>query len=159
MFKKIILWILVIGCMTLIFSFSSEAATESRKTSASFIEKIISFFDFDNSITESEMFVIRENMTFIVRKGAHFSIYALLGLLIYLLLCEYNINDKKVIIIAVTVSMLYACSDEIHQSFVEGRSGELRDVLIDTVGALAGCTATFLIKRMIRKTNKQEVIK
>ena len=40
--------------------------------------------------------------------------------------------------ISLLISMLYACTDEFHQHFVPGRSCEVRDVLIDTAGALIG---------------------
>ena len=40
--------------------------------------------------------------------------------------------------ISLLISMLYACPDEFHQHFVPGRSCEVRDVLIDTAGALIG---------------------
>ncbi|UYJ41604.1 MAG: VanZ family protein [Lachnospiraceae bacterium] len=33
------------------------------------------------------------------------------------------------------IAVLYACTDEYHQLFVPGRSGQLRDVMIDAVGA------------------------
>jgi len=35
---------------------------------------------------------------------------------------------------AVGISLLYACSDEFHQTFVRGREGTPRDVAIDAVG-------------------------
>ena len=40
---------------------------------------------------------------------------------------------------SITLSFLYACTDEIHQIFVPGRSAQFRDVLIDTLGASFGC--------------------
>ena len=40
--------------------------------------------------------------------------------------------------LSLLISMLYACTDEFHQHFVPGRSCEVRDVLIDTAGALIG---------------------
>ena len=46
-----------------------------------------------------------------IRKLAHFTIYALLG--------------------------YYACSDEWHQSFISGRSPQVTDICIDTIGALS----------------------
>lgn len=135
----------------MIFFFSAQKAEESRKTSAGLITAVVEFFDFDNSLTEAEIQSIRVNITFIVRKGAHFSLYAVLGLLIYLLLCEYAFMDRRAILFSVVLSMLYACSDEFHQSLVEGRSGELRDILIDTAGALAGCIVVWFLKKCFRR--------
>ncbi len=154
MIKKVILWILIICCMGMIFLFSAQKAEESRKTSAGLITAVVKFFDFDNSLTEAAIREIRGNLTFVVRKAAHFSIYAVLGLLIYLLLCEYNFSDRKANMLSVIISMLYACSDEFHQCFVDGRSGELRDIIIDTVGAFTGCSIIWFLKRKIFKEEK-----
>ena len=46
---------------------------------------------------------------------------------------------KYRLIMSITLSFLYACTDEIHQIFVPGRSAQFRDVLIDTLGAIFGC--------------------
>ena len=43
--------------------------------------------------------------------------------------------------------LLYACSDEVHQTFVAGRSGEVLDVLIDTVGGSLATILYYLIYR------------
>ena len=43
--------------------------------------------------------------------------------------------------ILILLCMLYACSDEIHQSFVLNRSGRIEDVFLDTVGASFGIVA------------------
>jgi VanZ family protein len=45
-------------------------------------------------------------------------------------------NIKQVIIITIIFVFLYACSDEIHQLFVPGREGAIRDVIIDTCGGI-----------------------
>lgn len=43
------------------------------------------------------------------------------------------------------IAALYAASDEIHQLFVPGRSGQLSDVILDSAGALAGVAAFAVI--------------
>ena len=63
-------------------------------------------------------------------------------------------GSKKSLTIAVIVSILYALSDEWHQSFVLGRSGTLADVLIDTVGVFISLTIikNTLVKSTVEKT-------
>ena len=136
--KKLILWILVISCMGTIFFFSSQEASESREISSGLIKTFVKVLDFNNKLNENQVDTIAENLTFIVRKGAHFSIYAVLCILLALLLKEYGIFAKWRFILSVLVCFLYACSDEAHQMFVPGRSGEIRDIIIDTCGAIAG---------------------
>ena len=50
-------------------------------------------------------------------------------------------------------SFIYACSDEVHQLLVPGRSGQICDVLLDTIGA---CIGVLLFTFIIRKWKKNE---
>jgi len=42
------------------------------------------------------------------------------------------------LVLSLAITMIYAASDEWHQSFVPSRSASLIDVLIDTTGGLCG---------------------
>ena len=91
-------------------------------------------------------------LTFLVRKAAHISAYFVLGTLLFTLLKEYGLGVKKIIFISIAIAMLYACTDELHKMFVPGRSGEVRDVLIDTAGAAAGvCIYATAARRLYKK--------
>ena len=136
------------------FCISNQQATQSKKVSSGVIKTVVKAFDFNDSLSEEELTNISEKLTFVVRKGAHFSAYALLGLLIAMLLKEYNILKAKQFILSVGITFLYACSDEIHQIFVKGRSGEVRDVIIDTCGAIFG---VLILKLIIRIKNKAKI--
>ena len=72
-----------------------------------------------------------------LRKGIHFGEYALLCALLFRAL-------RGRLALAWTLTVLYAVSDELHQTFVDGRVGTPRDVLIDAAGALV---AALLIRR------------
>lgn len=86
--------------------------------------------------------------SFPVRKAAHLSEYALLGLLTSNAVVQVerarvgylNLRSdaKWLLLAALAFCVLFAASDEFHQLFVEGRSGQLRDVLIDSDGAAIG---------------------
>ena len=58
---------------------------------------------------------------------------------------------KHPLVISIIFSFLYACTDEIHQIFVPGRSAQFRDVLIDTLGASFGATITYLTIKFFAK--------
>jgi VanZ family protein len=64
----------------------------------------------------------------ILRKIAHVAIFALLWLSVA------RATDWRRPILAAVIAVLYAASDELHQSFVEGRHGTPLDVLIDAAG-------------------------
>ena len=123
--------------MGTIFFFSSDEKNASDKKSdgviVSVTEKIIG-----KKLNSKEKRYYIDKFVRPVRKSAHFTIYLLLGLLFTSLLKEYNIIDKRCIIYTLIFVFLYACSDEIHQLFVAGRSGEILDVLIDTSGGMVG---------------------
>lgn len=154
MTKKIILYVLIILWMSVIFIFSAQEATQSKKVSSGVIKTVVRAVDFNNTLSDEEVDNISEKLTFIVRKGAHFSAYAFLSLLVALLLAEYKIFRIKQMLISVCIAFLYACSDEIHQLFVNGRSGEVRDVLIDTCGAVTGVLILWLIVKVKNKFKK-----
>ena len=90
--------------------------------------------------------------TFIIRKTAHFSVYLILGILSINLLSSFNI--KRFIMFSSLFCFIYACTDEFHQLFVMGRSCEMRDVLIDTLGSFVGIFIYYKIKLYINKRQK-----
>jgi VanZ family protein len=69
----------------------------------------------------------------VLRKLAHVTEYAILGLLLA--------RATRRPVAAVVLAAAYATTDELHQTFVEGRHGTPRDVAIDTAGALVGVYA------------------
>lgn len=91
----------------------------------------------------------QEIMTFLVRKSAHTVAYFVLGILIFNIVKDFRLNGTRLVIaISVAVAFLYAVSDELHQLFVQGRSCELRDVMIDTIAATIGICLYCLICRL-----------
>lgn len=126
---------------------SNQPAIESSRLSDGVIEKTIgNIYKITHKDTTPEKLAeIKQKYTHIVRKTAHFTIYLILGLLVSTLLKEYNLKTKQIIIYSILICMTYAISDEIHQIFVIGRSGELKDVLIDTCGSTVGI---LIIKRI-----------
>src|SRR5690606_6415601 len=71
----------------------------------------------------------------IIRKLAHFSIYFILGALVYRALIKSG-YDKKTCLVSFLICVAYAISDEFHQLFVPGRGCQAKDVLIDSAGSL-----------------------
>ena len=141
----IIKYIFIAVWMLVIFHMSSDVASDSSARSDEIVRTI-------QSIGVSAP---ADLLTFLVRKAAHISAYFILGILIFNLLKEYNLGAKKMIFISIAIAMLYACTDELHQVFVSGRSGEVRDVLIDTAGAAVGVAVyAALSSRFYKKSEK-----
>ncbi len=146
-FFKYFFWFLTVALMVLIFSFSAEKAEESQKTSEGLTKKVLMCFSSFRELPEKSQTAIIESIQFIVRKSAHFSAYGALGLSLYSALL-LTFSKKLLWLYAFLGSFVYAISDEIHQFFVPGRSMELRDVLIDSSGALAGILFVALIVKI-----------
>ena len=140
MIKKIIKIVLVLIVMITIFMFSNDNDVSSNKKSDGFIIRASEFI-LNRKLTDKEKEFYIDKYVVVVRKTAHFTIYFLLGLFFCSFLKEFDLNNKKLILYTVIFVFLYACSDEIHQLFISGRSGEILDVLIDTLG---GFTSSLL---------------
>lgn len=131
--KRIISLCLVIIWMIVIFVMSSFNAEESSNQSGLIVSFITYIFNINNT----------ELVSLIVRKMAHFLEYFILGILMLNVIVNYN----KKIYLAYIFSILYACLDEIHQLFVSGRSGQIMDVFIDSMGIIIGILLVKFVKK------------
>jgi len=145
----------VIWC-GVIFSLSCENADDSTQTSGRVIKFLCNTFisDFEDK-PEEERQEIMDSMSFVVRKCAHFSAYAILGGLAFMTYCFIRRRRIRALC-SVGTGFLYACSDELHQYFVPGRSCEFRDILIDTSGALLSTLILLLIMHIADKRKRQK---
>lgn len=158
---RIILIILILLDFIIIFNFSNQNGLESGGLSKKVTTFILNIFgDYEEPLTE-EQEVIVEKAEHIIRKIAHFSIYALLGLLLMTLAETYEITNKKRILLSLLIGIFYASLDEIHQSFIPGRTAAFTDVLIDTAGVLTGILTIFIGLKILkrRRLRKEEKIK
>jgi len=130
MVKRILKWSLVIVFMITIFMFSSEPAVQSEEKS----KFVIYFLNILGINIESAFGSLAD---FMVRKAAHFTEYFILYILIFNAL-HNDLNKKTALFYSLILVFLYASTDEYHQLFIPGRSGRLRDILIDTSGGTLG---------------------
>ena len=140
---RLILIILLGLTFISIFNFSNQGGTESSGLSRKVARIIIDILPQTKNLSEQNKNEAIEKSQTIIRKGAHLSIYALVGLLMMNLMCTYNISNKYKFLITIFVGFVYASSDEIHQSFVPGRTAAFTDVCIDTCGAILGSLVAF----------------
>ena len=82
-----------------------------------------------------------ETVTFCIRKGAHMGVYFILSGLLLAAVWRLVVSARGRAAAVFILCALLAGLDEVHQTFVSGRSGQLRDVLID----LAGCACFLLL--------------
>ncbi len=119
-------WLLVIIWMSVIFAFSHQA-NSSEKTA-----------------------VVFGGFNIFARKMGHISEFGVLFLLIRYALRKH-IELKKATRVAVLLAVLYAASDEWHQSFVPGRSACIEDVMLDSSAVLVAFLCSGLIDKIVAK--------
>lgn len=143
--------ILAVIWMAVIFAFSAQTKEESSAVSESFSDRLVSATGilFHLHIDEERLREIADALENIVRKGAHMTEFAILAALLYVWLDRWQWARLRRYGAAVMLAAVYACSDEIHQLFVEGRAGLVSDVFIDSAGALLGLGLFILIQRFI----------
>lgn len=154
-FLRIILIFLIITNCVVIFKFSSEQSEQSDKSSGRIVDTIVENHPKMKKLSQKEKEIKKQEIVFPVRKMAHFSVYTCLGILLFLFMNTYEINNRKKVLTSIGLAFIYACSDEIHQLFVGGRSGEFRDVLIDSCGAVFGIFVVWNICEIYKKIKKQ----
>ncbi|MGL5329574.1 MAG: VanZ family protein, partial [Peptostreptococcaceae bacterium] len=145
--KKFIAILLLIFFAGGMYYFSSQSGEISSNQSNKVVQIIDEIRD-KVTLKDQRIISIKEkvfnklkqygNKNYVVRKLAHFSIYACIGLsmsyVIYLFSKKIFISS----ILAFMITSLYAYYDEFRQLSVIGRSGSLKDVLIDSSGAFTG---------------------
>ena len=149
---RFVSWLLVVACMTVIFSFSTQPLKESNETSTNFTESVLenTFPSFDEKNKQEKSDFLADIML-VVRKSAHFAIFVLLGFLFMNALHTYKLKTKLKVWLAVAFTTLYAISDEVHQLFTAERTGQITDVLIDTLGGISGIFLFLLVVHCIKK--------
>jgi VanZ family protein len=144
--------------MIAIFWFSSRSADESSEMSSSLTHRMfagmLQSFDFDGGEAE----VLFEMLEIVVRKAAHIVVYFILSFCVTNTFRQIMKNKRYIFWISLAWCSVYAATDEIHQYFVPGRACMWQDWALDTVGALLGIGAAFLIARCaeMMRGNKTE---
>lgn len=146
-FPVLFLW------MGLIFFFSSQDADTSSSTSGQVIDKVAEhtvegYRDYTRA--EKDAFILERQH--LVRKAAHFTEYAVLGLLAFLALSTLPVKPSLRPPAAFLFGALYAVTDELHQMLSAGRSCQWSDILLDASGVLVGVLAALLLTFWIGKT-------
>ena len=158
--------ILVFSVMRLIFNLSAQSGSQSGSLSNSlylflrrfdFLGQLLHYWDqlvikvlYMLNLEELYplLFSTYSNWNVIIRKWAHFGIYMSLGIA-SMGVFTYAFNFYKAFIITLYVGAFFAFTDEVHQLFVDGRSGQISDFGIDVLGLVTGITFCLGIYMMV----------
>lgn len=137
-FKRIIFILMLIATFYIIFSFSSQNGEESgnisRKVTEFFVEILSKIKTMDISLKSYYV----ERLHPIIRKLAHFSIYTVVGFSLMGFMCTFDIKNLYKFLTSLGIGIIYAITDEFHQSLIPGRGPSFKDVCIDSAGVLTG---------------------
>lgn len=150
---RIIPFITTVMIMVLIFGFSSQNSETSSNLSRGITETVVNSLPIIKDMTEAQKKTIILNIHNFVRKGAHFTLYAILGFSAAAMFLSARPQKRMLYIwiYAVVLSCVYASTDEFHQLFVSGRGGKVSDVILDTSGSMAGSGLFILARRVFFK--------
>ena len=136
--------------MYIIAGFSGASGESSSSLSLRVTEWIVDIIDVGDHMTGEEFTDTVELLHTPVRKAAHMTEYAILFIWVFipLRLTAKKIDFKRSLLIVLIVCIIYASFDEVHQLFVDGRSGKITDVLIDSIGALIGLITVLCVNKL-----------
>lgn len=147
--KTILSTILVILWMVTIFNFSNQKGAGSGNTSQKVTTIIVNIIDIPKKMTEETKQEVIKKLEPYVRKFAHYTLYTIGGFLIINCTYAFKIMEKKSVYLSGIIGILYAVSDELHQLFINGRSGKIEDVIIDTIGIFTGIVIYIFIRKVV----------
>ena len=162
-YVRIAAGVLAVIWMFRIFSYSAAPASVSMQTSRSVSYDIVSAVNdmLNLGMDDDRVLGLSRSIEKTVRKLAHMGEFAVLGALVGCA-CDawrYRPGAGRESgwpwpgclrpAVAFAICLIYAATDEFHQTFVDGRSGEVRDVLVDALGSLIAIVLIWLIIRRI----------
>ena len=120
-----------------IFGFSNQTSQQSSSMSIEFAKWLVPWLDLDTA-------------HFLIRKLAHFTIYTALGFSFFRSMQFFKPEQKRLWLFCFLIIVVYAGLDEFHQLFIDGRSGELRDIFIDSCGGFLGIQVNLWLKKIVK---------
>ncbi len=154
---RLITGLLLAGWMFIIFRFSAQPAVESEKVSGSVSDRVVEAYCeiFHKELPQDKRDALAKRIDYPIRKAAHMTEYAVMGILAFAFLAGYMGENAKTYLASLLIAAIYAASDEIHQLFVPGRAGRFSDVCIDTLGVVLGLFALFLLQKIWERIAKR----
>lgn len=149
--------VLLLALYLVIFGFSAQNGEQSGSVSMQLSEKCVEILNnisgkhWENTAVESAAMFFEHPL----RKLAHFSEYACMGILIFSIVYQWVMGKKKYLIATLWV-FLSAAVDEWHQYFVPGRYASIKDVLLDTCGGICSIVLLTLIIKGRKKSRENQ---
>ena len=138
--RKKLIWILPLLWTAVIFSASLQSGEDSGALSGSITGMIYDF------LTKAGFSLTFETLHFLIRKAAHFTEYAILGILVKTAIQKAPLLKSDTLSLLSWMILIPLCDEGI-QHFVSGRFGAIEDSLLDMSGFAFGALLVYLILR------------
>lgn len=144
---KILVWVPALLMMLAIFSFSAQSREQSGSLSMDISRTIVRTENriLHRDMTQEQVETAAKRIEHPLRKCAHVTEYCILSCSLMLSLRVWGVRGRSLWTAVLLITVLFAAGDEFHQYLVGDRGPSVRDVVIDTCGALAGMTICSLI--------------
>lgn len=156
--KSIWFWVshsLVVAWMVVIFRFSAQPGEESADLSGTISHLCMTIWNqiFGLGWDDAKVLAMTEVWDFPIRKLAHMTEFGILAILIFVAIGYYArlSAGRRRYWTAWIGAVCYAATDEFHQLFVSGRSGNLFDVCVDATGAAMFLVILCVILHLLRR--------
>lgn len=153
-FLKPLSFIPALLLMYMIYNFSAQTGDISSQLSYKVSYKIVETADMvlETNMEDWEIESWSYRIHGFTRKLAHMAEYFALAVAISFPLYVYGVRGIWLMLLAGLICVAFACGDEYHQSFVDGRGPSKRDVAIDSFGAFWGIVLVRIVGWTGRKT-------
>lgn len=143
-----------IGMMYIIYYLSGQDGVTSAGLSLKVSIKIVELASriFDHPLSPEQVVQYADLIHFLIRKLAHVTLYFLLAMSVSFPLYVYGLRGIPLMLVAGGFCIAFACGDEYHQSLVQGRGPSKKDVMIDSIGILAGVIVVRIVGFIGRMT-------
>lgn len=98
----------------------------------------------------------RKDVSYIIRKSAHFFEYGLLAALLAIDFYLFQQSKVNIVVYSLFITLMCAVGDEFYQSFI-GRGSNVRDIVIDFSGALFGIVCVKLGLRLVSQLKSKSM--
>ncbi len=139
----------------IIFNFSQQPGDVSAGLSLKISREVVTTVDyvFEQNWSDAQINQYVDKIHFYVRKAGHITEYFILAITITLpLYVVFGLRHAILFIVSGIICVLLACGDEYHQTFISGRTGTPKDVLIDSIGIFSGILVSEVFCFVGRKT-------
>lgn len=146
----------VVIIMAMIFFFSSKPAVISQESSLSITRAVVNVYEkiTNVAIETADRMQLLSSLDHVVRKTAHFLEYAALAASLVLNFTIWKVDLRRNLGLSVLITTAYAITDEFHQTFIPGRSGQVSDVLLDSCGGITGALLFILLITIFMKKKR-----